>query len=473
MRYCNEQLFRSQFEFLKRQFLQDGGLPFTDVLSRETVEEALDTIEVTWNERIYTPLVTLWVFLGQVLSADHSCRNAVARLVVHRVSHGLSVCSSRTGAYCQARKRLPEQFFSTIARMVGRKLENQAKERWLWKGHHVYMFDGTTTLMPDTEANVEAYPQTWNQQGGVGLPLARVAAIFSLSCGVILDLKIAKYAGKGQGELTLLHKMANLFSEGDVLLADALMCNWRVLYSFKQHGADVVTRLNKAQRKADFRRGTRLGKDDHLVKWAKPSRRRNIDRETYMSMPEHILVREVRVHIEQPGFRTKSMVIVTTLLDPVTYTKKDLADLYRERWNNELDLRSIKSVMQMECLRGKTPELVRKEIWTHVLAYNLIRTIMAQAATQNGLLPRTISFKGTLQTLEAFQPVIALIGNHNSATRISLYQQLLAAIVLHRVKDRPNRFEPRRHKRRHKHYVPLSVPRAEAKLQMLKGLSKN
>ena len=190
-------------------------------------------------------------------------------------------------------------------------------------------------------------------------------------------------------------------------------------------------------------------------------------------MPEHILVREVRVHIEQPGFRTKSMVIVTTLLDPVTYTKKDLADLYRERWNNELDLRSIKSVMQMECLRGKTPELVRKEIWTHVLAYNLIRTIMAQAATQNGLLPRTISFKGTLQTLEAFQPVIALIGNHNSATRISLYQQLLAAIVLHRVKDRPNRFEPRRHKRRHKHYVPLSVPRAEAKLQMLKGLSKN
>ena len=252
MRYCNEQLFRSQFEFLKRQFLQDGGLPFTDVLSRETVEEALDTIEVTWNERIYTPLVTLWVFLGQVLSADHSCRNAVARLVVHRVSHGLSVCSSRTGAYCQARKRLPEQFFSTIARMVGRKLENQAKERWLWKGHHVYMFDGTTTLMPDTEANVEAYPQTWNQQGGVGLPLARVAAIFSLSCGVILDLKIAKYAGKGQGELTLLHKMANLFSEGDVLLADALMCNWRVLYSFKQHGADVVTRLNKAQRKADF-----------------------------------------------------------------------------------------------------------------------------------------------------------------------------------------------------------------------------
>ena len=472
MRYCNEQAFRSQFEFLKRQFLQDGGLPFTDVLSRETVEQALDTIEFAWNERIYTPLVTLWVFLGQVLSADHSCRNAVARLVVHRVSQGLSVCSSRTGAYCQARKRLPEQFFSTIARMVATKLEDQANKQWLWKGRHVYMFDGTTTLMPDTKENAETFPLAFNQQGGVGLPLARVGAIFSLSCGVILDLKIAKYAGKGQGEVTLLHRMLDLFTAGDVLLADALMCNFRVLFSFKERGVDVVTRLNKAHRKADFRCGKRLGKEDHLVKWRKPSRRRGLDRDLYNSMPEYITVREARVRIDHPGFRTKSMVIVTTLLDPVEYTKQDLANLYRERWNNELDLRTIKSVMQMECLRGKTPELVRKEIWTHVLAYNLIRTIMAQAATKSSMLPRTISFKGTLQTLEAFQPVIAIVG-HDSAMKFKLYQQLLDAIVLHRVADRPNRFEPRRHKRRHKHYVPLSVPRAEAKLQILKGLTKN
>ena len=306
----------------------------------------------------------------------------------------------------------------------------------------------------------------------MGLPLARVGAIFSLSCGVILDLKIAKYAGKGQGEVTLLHKMLDLFTAGDVLLADALMCNFRVLFSFQERGVDVVTRLNKAHRKADFRCGKRLGKEDHLVKWRKPSRRRSLDRDLYNSMPEYITVREARVRIDHPGFRTKSMVIVTTLLDPVAYTKKDLANLYRERWNNELDLRTLKSVMQMECLRGKTPELVRKEIWTHVLAYNLIRAIMAQAATKSSMLPRTISFKGTLQTLEAFQPVIALVG-HDSAMKTKLYQQLLDAIVLHRVADRPNRFEPRRHKRRHKHYVPLAVPRQEAKLQILKGLTKN
>ena len=337
MRYCNEQLFRSQLEFLRHQFLQDGGLPFTDVLSRETVEQALDQIEVAWNERIYTPLATLWVFLGQVLSADHSCRHAVARFLAHRISRGESPCSSQTGAYCQARKRLPEQFFSTVARLVGRKLEDHSEDKWLWKGRRVYLFD----------------------------------------------------------------------------------------------------------------------------------------RDTYRSMPEYLAVREARVRIEQPGFRTKVMIIVTTLLNPREYSKQDLANLYRERWNNELDLRSIKSVMQMECLRCKTPELVRKEIWTHALAYNLLRTIMAQAATKNALHPRSISFKGTLQVLEAFQPLIAMKGEYAPSVRRMFYEQLLHAVAQHQVANRPDRIEPRQIKRRHKHYVPLSVPRAEAKRQILQGLRKN
>lgn len=472
MRYSNERSFRCHFNFLRRQFLQDGDLPFTDVLSRETMGQAMDAIESAWNDRIYTPLVTLWVFLGQVLSADHSCRDAVARLIVHRASQGLSPCSSLTGAYCQARKRLPEQFFSTIARLAGRKLEDQSKEQWLWKGRHVYMFDGTTVLMPDTAANQKAYPQTWNQKPGAGLPLARVAAVFSLSCGVILDLGIAKYAGKGQGEVSLLHKLSSMFSRGDILLTDALMCNWRVLFTLQKRGVHSVTRLNKALRKADFRRGKRLGKYDHIVRWPKPSMR-DIDRETYKSMPEFIAVREVLVRVDQPGFRTKEVIIVTTLLDPKLYTKTDLADLFRQRWSNELDLRSVKSVMQMECLRCKTPELVRKEIWTHVLAYNLIRTIIAQAASKHGVPPRWISFKATLQTLEAFQPMIAMQGEHTASHRWLLYEYLLDAIVKHRVADRPDRIEPRRIKRRHKHYVPLSIPRAEAKRQILKGLAKN
>jgi len=171
---------RRQVEFLKRQFLQDGELAFARVLSEDAMAQAMQLIQ-DWRDRIYSPLVTMWVFLGQVISADHSCRSAVARLKAHRVAQGISACSSRTGAYCQARLRLPEEFFAQIARSVGRKLEDQAEPQWLWKGHHVYLFDGTTTLMPDTVENREAYPPTWNQKVNVGLPLARVAAVFSLS----------------------------------------------------------------------------------------------------------------------------------------------------------------------------------------------------------------------------------------------------------------------------------------------------
>ena len=236
----------------------------------------------------------------------------------------------------------------------------------------------------------------------------------------------------------------------------------------KERGFELVSRLNKSNRKADFRTGIRLGKDDHLVHWCKPTSIRSVDRKTYHSLPDDVTIREVRVRVEQRGFRTKTLVVVTTFLDPEQMTKEDLALLYRARWNNELDLRSIKSTMQMEVLRGKTPELVRKEVWTHVLAYNLIRTIIAQAASKHGKVPRSISFKGAIQTLEAFQPVIAIQGKRDSPFRMDLYQQLLDAIAIHRVADRPDRFEPRLRKRRPKHYAYLRKPRAVIKRQMAK-----
>ncbi len=455
MRCFSRGRVRQQFRFLQRQFLQDSQLPFSDFLTAESIAPALHAIEGCWKDRIYSPLVTLWVFLGQVLSGDPSCRAAVARLIAHRLSHGQSPCSAATGAYCQARKRLPEKFFSAVACLVGRALEAKAEPRWLWKGHRVLMFDGSTVSMPDTEANQRAYPQLYNQKPGVGFPIARIGAVISLACGAILNLGICRYAGKGQGEVSLLRRLWDVFRPGDILLADSLMANWTGIVLMKQRGVDTVSRLNKATRRADFRRGKRLGPGDHIVHWRKPSSIRSVDWQTYKALPEHLTIRETRVRVAQPGFRTKSIVVVTTLLDPKQTTKEDLAFLYRARWNNELDLRSIKTTMQMDILRGKSPELVHKEIWTHVLAYNLIRTIMAQAATNNGLDPRSISFKGAIRTLEAFQPVIALLGARKAACRRMLYQQLLSAIVIHRVADRPDRFEPRRVKRRPKRYDRL------------------
>jgi hypothetical protein len=472
MRYSNQGRFQQQVRFLRRQFLQDGELPFTNVLSEEVVSQSLATIGSSWLDRIYTPLVTLWVFLGQVLSADHSCRAAVARLIAHLISRGESPCSAETGAYCQARKRLPEEFFSSVARQTGRALEKGVDPNWLWKRRRVYAFDGSTVSMPDTPENQQAYPQPIVQKPGLGFPLARIAAVFSLACGAVLDVGICRYAGKGQSELGMLRTLWNLFRPGDVMLADRLMCTWTEMMMLKQRGVDCVCRLT-SHRKADFRRGKCLGKDDHIVKWLKPAKPRSIDRETYNSLPDFLMIRECRVRVEQPGFRVRTVIVATTLLDADEFTKDDLAQLYRARWNAELDLRSLKQTLQMDVLRCKTPELVRKELWTHILAYNLIRTIMAQAATKHGIEPRSISFKGAVQTLEAFQPVIALQGEHNSAFRKILYGHLLDAIVTHRVADRPDRYEPRRKKRRPKPYDRLMKPRREAKRELLKGFKEN
>jgi hypothetical protein len=362
--------------------------------------------------------------------------------------------------------RLPERFFATIARAVGRQLEDQAEQQWLWKGRHVYMFDGSTISMPDTPSNQQAYPQPTSQTPGVGFPLARIAAVFSLSCGTILDLGVAAYSGKGQGEVTLLRKLWGLFRPGDVVLGDSLMCNWRNLYELQEQGVHVVTRLNKALRKADFRKGKRLGKNDRLVCWQKPFIR-NMERDERRVLPESLTVRQSRFYVLQPGFRSHEVVIITTLLDPEQISVDDLAELYRQRWINELDFCSLKVTLQMDVLRCKTPELVRKEIWTHVLAYNLIRAIIAQAAHRHDRSPRSISFKAAVQTLEAFQPYIATQARTHQQ-RESLYRQILDSIVLHQIANRPDRSEPRLRKRRFKKYDYMMKPRNEIKLHMLK-----
>lgn len=285
-----------------------------------------------------------------------------------------------------------------------------------------------------------------------------------------MNLGVCRYAGKAQGEVSLLRRLWDVLCPGDILLTDRLMANWITIHGLQERGLDLVGRLNTAHRKVDFRRGKRLGPEDHLVHWRKPTSIRSVDRPTYNALPESITVREARIRILQPGFRTRSMVVVTTILAPAQASKEELARLSRSRWNNELDLRSIKSTLQMHELRCKTPELVRKEIWTHILAYNLIRTVMAQAAAKHDLLPRSISFKGTLQALEAFQPVIELQAGQGSAHRWQLLQQLLAVVATHRVAERPDRFEPRVKKHRRNHYNWLMNPRADVKREMAKGL---
>src|SRR4051812_18311558 len=307
MRRPHPRSFRAQANTLRRQFLQDGGLPFTDVLTDAVIADALASVG-GWLDRIFSPVVTLWVFLGQVLSADHSCRAAVARLNAHRAALGQRPCSARTGAYCRARRRLPGAFLSAAACSAGRGLDAKAETGWLWKGRRVYLFDGTTVTMPDTPENQASYPQVYNQGPGVGFPIARLGAVISLACGAVVNLGFSRYAGKGQGEVSLLRRLWDVLAPGDVLLGDRLMSGWVGMHLLKERGVDTVSRLS-AHRRADFRKGTRLGTDDHLVQWKKPNSIRSVDRPTYNTLPDAITVREARFRVDRPGFRTRSVVV--------------------------------------------------------------------------------------------------------------------------------------------------------------------
>ena len=401
--------------------------------------------------------------MAQVLCPDHSCQQAVIRVNAERAANGLKPASPDTGAYCKARDRLPEELIHKLVCASGFNLEQAAPAEWRWKKRHVKLIDGSTISMPDTAENQEEYPKQSEQKPGLGFPIARVVGVLSLTIGSVLDLAIAPYKGKLTGEHALLRQLLHCFSEGDIALADAYYCSYFLIANLHKMGVDIICRLHGA-RGSDFRRGKRLGNGDHIVTYLRPSRPSWMDDETYSKIPETFQVREVKVAIDIPGFRTKSIVVVTTILCSSCATSDELADLFRQRWHVELDLRSIKDTMKMAILRCKKPSMVRKEIWTHLLAYNLLRKIIAEAAFKHKLKPRQVSFKGSMQALNVFRFV--WIYNPNLDSR-ALYEMMLDQIANIRVGDRPDRVEPRARKRRDNRYPNLNVPRAKARAALM------
>jgi Transposase DDE domain len=451
-----------QVQSCRRQMHRASALPIANLLSAADVDEAVAAEGCAFRDRVFTPLITVWVFLGQVLDPDHSCRQAVLRFVAWLAAHGLRCCSSGTAAYCKARARLPEGVLARLVRRTGRKLEGQTPRDWHWHGRRVRIGDGTTASMPDTMANQKAYPQSRTQKRGVGFPIVRLVVIFSLAVGTVLEAAYNPYQGKETGETGMLRTLLFALEPGDVLLGDRYFANYWIIALATLLGIDVVFRQHQL-RKVDFRRGQRLGKDDHLISWEKPKRPPWMTKAFYVVLPATLRLRELRLRIPKGKTRTREIVVVSTLLDAGRYAKGELEALYRLRWQAELNLRSLKTTMEMDILRCKTPELVRKEIWAHFLVYNLIRTAMAQAAQSHGCQPWRISFKASQQTLSAFG------GFWPSACPLDLdayYDDFLQAIAPHRVGDRPNRWEPRAKKRRAKSYPLLNEPRQQAKARL-------
>ena len=455
-----------QIESVRDRLKQRQGLPFLEFLSPDLVETACRHCRHLWRERIYTPSITLAIFLSQVLSDDHSCDDAVDRFQKYRFDRGLPRVSTSTGSYCEARQRLPEILIWDLVRRVGRSIHQEANQGWLFHGRSVKIADGSTVIMPDTPRNQATYPQAKTQAPGVGFPIARILVVFSLAVGTVLEAALGPYQGKETSELALLRQVVAVFQPGDIFLADRFFCSYWAIAALQGRGVDVVVRLHQ-RRRADFRRGRWLGPEDRLVTWMKPEQRPAwMSRAEYEAMPAELTVRILRVRVQDKTKRVRKLEIVTTLRDAVKYRKKEVGILFRQRWHAELDLRTLKSQMQMEMLRAKSPEMVGKEVAMHLLAYNLIRGIMAEAARVAEVKPRQLSFTGAQHTVRAFESVHL----YDPARIAADFPRLLELIGEKRVGDRPDRYEPRAVKRRPKPHPLLQMPRKAARRLIKRGI---
>ena len=423
---------------------------------------ALQSSGVNSRQRIFSPLITFWAFLAQVLERGSSCRDAVLRVLAWAKfrCRDQTALSQKTGGYCQARARLEDSALERIGTHLAEQMQRNTPHDHLWKGRAVKMVDGTGVSMPDTAANQKLWPQPSEQKPGCGFPLLKLVGLFCLASGALLH---TVQGNLRQHESVLARLLWPLLCAGDILLADRGFCSFASLHVILCQGADAVLRLHQA-RPVDFRCGRRLGRDDRLVTWVKPLQRTKAwSEQEFAQLPQTLALRMLRYRIAVPGFRSQEVVLVTTLLDPALYPLEDLAELYFQRWSVELHFREIKTLLGLDVLRCLSPKMVCKEVAMHRIAYNLVRALMQEASIRyHAPLPR-ISFKGTLDALAHFaQTIQASTGKPRR--QAALLDQLLVTIASDLLPLRPNRCEPRVKKRRAKNYHLLTKPRRSMKI---------
>lgn len=446
----NKGLIQQQFTKISTKSDSEG---FFNILTNDDLFDKLEELLPEHRERSFPPTETLSMFLAQVVSPDSSCQKAVNDSAFKRLLTGYNSISLATGGYCSARGRIPLDMISTLAKYSGKLINNQVPNKWLFKGRHVKLIDGTTIAMPDTKANQESYPQSTGQKPGLGFPVSRVVGITSLSSGALLNASIGACKGKGTGEQSLLREMYGSFEKDDILLGDANFGTFFFLVYLQENGIDAVfEQMGPRINSGDFTQGVKLGSKDHIIELKKPNKRPHwMTKEEFKSSPTSIKIRELKVG---------GKLLITTFLKPKEITKRQLKDFYKCRWHIELDLRNIKTTMGMTEFSCKSPEMVVKEMWVYFLAYNLIRMLMVQAAIHANITPRDISFKHSLQ--------FWLLWNQyqTSVDKIEIAQKILMFISSKIVGKRKGRIEPRAVKRRHNNMPRLKQPRNIARQEI-------
>jgi len=444
-------------ELLRERISNGIGFLFEDILSELMIQQILAEEDISYRKRIFTPSITLWTWLHQVLDKDKSCKNAVSRTASYLAADNPP--SVNTGAYCKARKRIEEIFVLRLLYLTGKKLQQQ--DQILWHGRHVCVVDGSTVTAADTQKNQEQYPPPESQADGCGFPMVNIAAVFCLFTGALLNVTIGSLCVH---EINLFRSIYQYLQAGCIILGDQLYGTYADICLTKQRAIDSVFRIHW-RRKTDFRKGKILGCYDHIVKWRKPLYcSMGLSQKLYRRLPDEIMVREVRYKVEVKGFRPNEITLATTLLDSEEYTKEELAQLYELRWGVEIDLRHLKTTMRMEQLPNQTPHMVRNELYMHLLAYNLVRTLMFQTGVIYQITPIRLSFQATIQHLLNFGEELA--HKDEPEIRQQIYKQLLYSISKERLPTRPGRVEPRLKKRRPKSYGWLKKPRKQFQVEM-------
>jgi hypothetical protein len=411
------------------------------------------------RNRLYAAQNTFWMFLAQVLATGSSCQETVARLLAGLAAVGQHA-SANTASYCEARKRLPQEGLDDVLRQVTSATHAHANEpKRMWCGRRVKVVDGSSVSMPDTPANQAQYPQPGAQKPGCGFPVARLTVFFCLVTGVVLAYANAALT---VAERTLFHDLWDSLEQGDVVLADRGFCSYADFYVLGRRGVDCVMRKHQRRGKTSLVE-KRLGKNDVLMVWMKTSVRPEwLDEQTWRAMPASLVVREIAIAVQTPGFRTKHITVATTLLDPKAFPKQAFEQLYRRRWMIELFLRDLKTTMGMEVLRCKSPAMIHKELAMHFIVYNLLRAAIYEATQKRNVSPYDISFKSALATLRQWAPHFDAL-TAKPRKRASLYRLLLQTLLQNRIPHRPDRAEPRAKKRRPKNYPLLNKPRGTFK----------
>ena len=441
----------------KRRSLIEGTLDYQQQFIEEIPPELLERHSQTERQRHYPDSLTFWAFFSQVASDDASCAAVVANVQAWAQQRGLPVPSQNTGAYCQARADLPLRMLQEVNESLYQQLELQVPSQSLWRGLRPRVEDGTTAQMADTSKNRDKYRYPHGQQEGCGFPMIRLGGLIDLSHGGLCELATSEM---GKSELHNHKQLEDKLQEGDVFIADRLYSSYELIQRLSDRGIHFVGRTHQA-RKIDFKKGVKISANERLVTWTKPRqvpKGSSLSATEWEALADQLQVRLIRCKGPDRQGKQRTRYVVTTLLDSNAYRADEIVALYIHRWEIEVRFRDIKTILGMEMLRTKSPEMIEKELLMYQIVYNLMRLIMLKAAKEHGVNHRGLSFRGVQQVIHAFvknfQDLVS-----RPLLRTKQRAKMWAHIAERTVTERPGRNEPRRVKRRPKWTQWLQKPR--------------